>query len=92
MLSLKAANSDVLSGSNEALLSAGLGVAALAAIVGKPIRVSRVRAGRRPPGLRPQHLTGLQLVRAAHEQQHLYEDSPLKAGIVHSVSMSPGLP
>ena len=39
-------------------------VAALAAVIGKPIRVADVRAGRKPPGLRPQHLTGLQLVRA----------------------------
>ena len=59
------------SGTNHALLKAGLSSAALAAIVGKPIRVSGVRAGRRPPGLRPQHLAGLQLVRAAHVQPGL---------------------
>ena len=36
--------------------------AALAAITGQPLRVSKIRAGRSKPGLRPQHLAGLQLV------------------------------
>ena len=35
---------------------------ALSAITGQPVRVEDIRAGRRKPGLRPQHLTG---VRAA---------------------------
>jgi RNA 3'-terminal phosphate cyclase (ATP) len=35
---------------------------ALSAITGRPVRIERIRAGRRKPGLRPQHLTG---VRAA---------------------------
>nr|CAG4638443.1 EOG090X05X4 [Cyclestheria hislopi] len=36
---------------------------ALSAILGIPIEVSNIRAGRSSPGLRPQHLTGMQLVR-----------------------------
>jgi len=32
----------------------------LAAITGRPLRISRIRAGRRHPGLAPQHLTGVQ--------------------------------
>jgi RNA 3'-terminal phosphate cyclase (ATP) len=35
---------------------------AMAALTGRPVRVERIRAGRRQPGLRPQHLTA---VRAA---------------------------
>ncbi|MGD8794160.1 MAG: RNA 3'-terminal phosphate cyclase [Anaerolineae bacterium] len=35
---------------------------ALSAITGRPVRIEKIRAGRRKPGLRPQHLTG---VRAA---------------------------
>ena len=35
---------------------------ALSAVTGQPVRIERVRAGRRKPGLRPQHLTS---VRAA---------------------------
>ncbi len=35
---------------------------ALSAITGRPVRIENIRAGRRKPGLRPQHLTG---VRAA---------------------------
>jgi len=35
---------------------------ALAVITGRPVRIERIRAGRRKPGLQPQHLTG---VRAA---------------------------
>jgi len=35
---------------------------ALAAITGQPVRIENIRTGRRKPGLRPQHLTG---VRAA---------------------------
>ena len=34
----------------------------LAALTGRPVRIERIRAGRRKPGLRPQHLTA---VRAA---------------------------
>ncbi|GAB4823380.1 hypothetical protein N2152v2_010426 [Parachlorella kessleri] len=36
--------------------------AALSAVLGKPIKVIKIRAGRNNPGLRPQHLTGLQLI------------------------------
>ncbi|KAL4431941.1 hypothetical protein ABPG77_000208 [Micractinium sp. CCAP 211/92] len=35
---------------------------ALAAILQRPLRVVKIRAGRDKPGLRPQHLTGLQLI------------------------------
>lgn len=36
---------------------------ALSAILNRPVRISRIREGRTPkPGLRPQHLTGLQLI------------------------------
>ncbi|RLC90169.1 MAG: hypothetical protein DRI79_05485 [Chloroflexi bacterium] len=35
---------------------------ALAALTGQPTRIEHIRAGRRKPGLQPQHLTG---VRAA---------------------------
>lgn len=35
---------------------------ALAVILGVPVRVHSIRAGRDKPGLRPQHLTGLQLI------------------------------
>jgi RNA 3'-terminal phosphate cyclase (ATP) len=35
---------------------------ALSALTGQPLRVERIRAGRRKPGLRPQHLTGLRAV------------------------------
>lgn len=36
--------------------------AALSAVTCRDVRVERVRAKRKPPGLRPQHLTGLQLI------------------------------
>ncbi|RUS70977.1 hypothetical protein EGW08_021259 [Elysia chlorotica] len=36
--------------------------AALSCILGIPIRVVKIRAGRSKPGLRPQHMTGLNLV------------------------------
>lgn len=35
----------------------------LSTLLGRPIRVRNIRAGRSNPGLRPQHLTGLQLIR-----------------------------
>ena len=35
---------------------------ALAAIAGCPVRIEKIRAGRRKPGLRPQHLTGVRAV------------------------------
>jgi RNA 3'-terminal phosphate cyclase (ATP) len=34
-------------------------VLALSVITGRPVRIDRIRAGRRRPGLAPQHLTGL---------------------------------
>lgn len=37
----------------------------MAVIVGRPIRVEKIRAGRANPGLRPQHLAGLELISAA---------------------------
>lgn len=38
--------------------------ASLSAILLKPIHVFNIRAGREKPGLRPQHLVGLMLVKA----------------------------
>lgn len=38
--------------------------AALAAVIGRPVRVCSIRAGRDRPGLRPQHLAGLQMIEA----------------------------
>jgi RNA 3'-terminal phosphate cyclase (ATP) len=32
---------------------------ALSAIMGRPVRIEKIRSGRRKPGLRPQHLTGV---------------------------------
>lgn len=32
------------------------------AVMGTPVRVRNIRAGRRPPGLKPQHLTTLKAV------------------------------
>jgi len=34
----------------------------LAAILGKPIKITNIRAGRKKPGLQPQHLTGVRAV------------------------------
>ena len=48
----------ILEGGGQILRNA----AALAAITGKPLRVSNIRAGRAKPGLRPQHLAGIELV------------------------------
>ncbi|OXB66165.1 hypothetical protein ASZ78_012964 [Callipepla squamata] len=36
---------------------------ALSCLLGLPLRVRRIRAGRSQPGLRPQHLSGLEIVR-----------------------------
>ena len=41
--------------------------AALAAITGARLKVLDIRAGRKNPGLRPQHLAGLQVFPSAHE-------------------------
>jgi RNA 3'-terminal phosphate cyclase (ATP) len=35
---------------------------ALSAITGQPVRIERIRAGRRKPGLQPQHLTGVRAI------------------------------
>ena len=35
---------------------------ALSAITGQPVRIEQIRAGRRKPGLRPQHLTGVRAI------------------------------
>ncbi|KAG1671914.1 hypothetical protein FOA52_003481 [Chlamydomonas sp. UWO 241] len=48
----------ILEGGGQILRNA----AALAAITGTHVTVENIRAGRTKPGLRPQHLTGLQLV------------------------------
>ncbi|XP_056017971.1 RNA 3'-terminal phosphate cyclase-like isoform X2 [Ostrea edulis] len=48
----------VLEGGGQILRNA----ATLSCLLNKPIRVQKIRAGRNKPGLRPQHLTGLQLV------------------------------
>ena len=37
--------------------------AALAGILGRPVRIQRIRAGRASPGLKAQHLTGINLGR-----------------------------
>ncbi|GBF08749.1 RNA 3'-terminal phosphate cyclase [Aeropyrum pernix] len=37
---------------------------ALAAVLGRPLRIVNIRAKRRPPGLRPQHLTAVRAVAA----------------------------
>ena len=59
--------------------------AALACITGVPVRVHSVRSGRDSPGLRPQHLTGLQLVAALCK-------GTLEGGVVGSsdVKLTPG--
>lgn len=55
--------------------------AALSAITGTPIIIDRIRAKRRRPGLRPQHLTGLELVVKLCNGQ-------LVGGYIDSVSVS----
>lgn len=35
---------------------------ALGCLMGRPVRVKNIRAGRSKPGLRPQHLAGLHLI------------------------------
>eukprot|EP00891_Asterochloris_glomerata_P008130 jgi/Astpho2/8130/Aster-x1483 len=49
----------ILEGGGQILRNA----AALAAITRQSVHITKIRAGRSQPGLRPQHLTGLQLVR-----------------------------
>ena len=58
---------------------------ALAAITGRPIKVDRIRAGRDRPGLRPQHLTGLEMTRELSAGQ-------LEGGAVGSqcITLRPG--
>uniref|UniRef100_H0VEA9 RNA 3'-terminal phosphate cyclase n=1 Tax=Cavia porcellus TaxID=10141 RepID=H0VEA9_CAVPO len=36
---------------------------ALSCLLGLPLRVQKIRAGRSTPGLRPQHLSGLEMIR-----------------------------
>uniref|UniRef100_A0A914VBW1 RNA 3'-terminal phosphate cyclase n=1 Tax=Plectus sambesii TaxID=2011161 RepID=A0A914VBW1_9BILA len=59
--------------------------AGLAAILGKGISVTKIRAGRDKPGLRPQHLNGLQLIANMC-------DGTLTGGNVQSteISLQPG--
>ena len=40
---------------------------ALSALLGKSIRVVKIRANRSKPGLKPQHLCGIQLVNRMHD-------------------------
>ena len=42
---------------------------ALAVLTGRPMRVERIRAGRRKPGLRPQHLTAARAAAALCDAQ-----------------------
>ncbi|KAL7984881.1 RNA 3'-terminal phosphate cyclase isoform X1 [Crotalus tigris] len=42
---------------------------ALSCLLNKPLQVKNIRAGRSQPGLRPQHLSGLQMVRALCDGQ-----------------------
>ena len=37
---------------------------AFSCLTRKPIKITKIRAGRKQPGLRPQHLTGIQLISA----------------------------
>ncbi|KAK9862268.1 hypothetical protein WJX84_007720 [Apatococcus fuscideae] len=55
--------------------------AALAAICSTPVKVVNIRAGRKNPGLRPQHLAGLQLVRDCCQGR-------LEGGWVNSTAMA----
>lgn len=48
----------ILEGGGQILRNA----AALSAVTGVATSISNIRAGRSKPGLRPQHLTGLQLI------------------------------
>jgi RNA 3'-terminal phosphate cyclase (ATP) len=64
---------------------------ALSALTGQPLRIERIRAGRRKPGLRPQHLTGMRAVaklcdatvegaRLNSQEIAFAPQSPVKAG------------
>lgn len=56
---------------------------AMAALVGKPVRVVNIRAGRSTPGLRQQHLTGLNLV--AKMTGSALKGAQVKAGTIEFV-------
>ncbi|NXP44061.1 RTCA cyclase, partial [Heliornis fulica] len=58
---------------------------ALSCLLGLPLRVRRIRAGRSQPGLRPQHLSGLEIIRDLCEGK-------LKGGEIGSteITFTPG--
>jgi RNA 3'-terminal phosphate cyclase (ATP) len=60
---------------------------ALSALTGQPLRIERIRAGRRKPGLRPQHLTGLRA--AAKLCDATVEGAKLNAQEITFVPRSP---
>ena len=53
----------------------------LSAILGKPVRILNIRAKRDKPGLKAQHLTGIQLV------ADMYKKSNLQGGKVNSMKI-----
>ncbi|XP_018582217.1 RNA 3'-terminal phosphate cyclase [Scleropages formosus] len=59
--------------------------AALSCIHGSPIKINKIRAGRSTPGLRPQHLSGLELLRDM-------SDGNLEGALVGSteITLTPG--
>lgn len=60
---------------------------ALSVISGQPVRIERIRAGRRKPGLRPQHLTGVRA--AARVCNAQVEGAKLNA---QALTFNPGTP
>lgn len=52
---------------------------ALAALLGRPLRIVKIRAGRSVPGLRAQHLTGVELVAKLHGGVEVLEGNFVKS-------------